>query len=160
LLDTPRRRAILYLVTVRIELMPPEDLFALANPLALLGWLALALHPLSPRWSTVAALLPPVLLSVLYAALMLANWAGAAGGFDSLANVMLLFTQPPVALAGWVHYLAFDLLVGLWITRTARVKGINHLLVLPCLALTFLFGPAGFLAFLILSLSLRKQVFA
>lgn len=140
--------------------MPPESLFALSNPLAMLGWIALALHPLSPRWSTVVALVPPVLLSVLYTALVLVHWAGAEGGFGSLPDVMMLFTQPAIALAGWVHYLAFDLLVGLWITRTARAKGINHLLILPCLVLTFLFGPAGFLSFLILSLSLRKQVFA
>jgi hypothetical protein len=69
---------------------------------------------------------------------------------------MRLFDHPGVALAGWVHYLAFDLLVGLWIARSARDRGIPHLLALPCLALTFLFGPAGFLAFLILSLALRK----
>lgn len=140
--------------------MPPEALFNIANPLALLGWVALALHPLSPRWTTVAALVPPVALSVLYTALVLAHWAGAKGGFGSLPDVMLLFTQAPIALAGWVHYLAFDLLVGLWIARAARAKGINHLFILPCLALAFLFGPAGFLSFLILSLSLRKGAFA
>jgi hypothetical protein len=140
--------------------MPPDSLFQIANPLAMLGWLSLALHPLSPRWTTLAALAPPVLLSLLYTALVLAHWAGAEGGFSSLPDVMLLFTQPPIALAGWVHYLAFDLLVGLWITRTARARGINHLFILPCLALTFLFGPAGFLSFLILSLSLRKGAFA
>jgi hypothetical protein len=59
-----------------------------------------------------------------------------------------------------VHYLAFDMLVGLWIARTAAARGIPHVFALPCLALTFLFGPAGFLAFLILSLSLRQQVLA
>ena len=60
---------------------------------------------------------------------------------------MALFTMPEIALAGWIHYLAFDLFVGAWEVRTARREGIAFLLVLPCLALTFLFGPAGFLAF-------------
>jgi hypothetical protein len=136
--------------------MDPATLFALANPLALTGWVALALHPLSPRWTTLAALVPPVLLSVLYTGLVLAHWAEAEGGFGNLSEVMRLFDQPAIALAGWVHYLAFDLAVGLWIARTARARGISHLLVLPCLALTFLFGPAGLLAFLILSTALRK----
>jgi hypothetical protein len=140
--------------------MSPESLFAIANPLAMLGWAALALFPLSPTWITRAVLVPPVLFSVLYCGLILANWAGAEGGYGSLPDVMRLFDDPAIALAGWVHYLAFDLLVGLWIARTARARGITHLLVLPCLALTFLFGPAGFLAFLILSLSLRQQVLA
>ncbi|PLL13000.1 DUF4281 domain-containing protein [Tabrizicola sp. TH137] len=129
----------------------PHILFQYSGPLAMLGWLILALAPLAPRLAgLVAGLAIPAILSVGYTALILAHWADAPGGFDSLANVMALFTDPPVALAGWLHYLAFDLLIGAWITRTARAEGIPHLLILPCLVLTFLFGPAGFLAFLIL----------
>ena len=60
---------------------------------------------------------------------------------------MQLFTQPEIALAGWIHYLAFDLFIGAWEVRTARAERIPFLLVVPCLALTFLFGPAGYLAF-------------
>ena len=132
-------------------LSDPHDLFQITGPLAMLGWLALALSPLAPRLAQgVAALVIPALLSVAYTALILVHWADAPGGFDSLANVMALFTDPPVALAGWVHYLAFDLFVGAWITRTARAEAIPHLLILPCLVLTFLFGPAGLLAFFIL----------
>ncbi|TAG30194.1 MAG: DUF4281 domain-containing protein [Rhodobacterales bacterium] len=133
-------------------LTDPHSLFQLTGPLAMLGWLALALAPLAPRLAdAVAALAIPALLSVAYTALILVHWSDAPGGFDSLANVMALFTHPAVALAGWVHYLAFDLFVGAWITRTARAEGINHTLILPCLVLTFLFGPAGFLAFTALS---------
>ncbi len=128
--------------------MTADTLFQLANPAALLGWMILALSPLSPLWADrIASTLIPVLLSIAYAALILAFWSGATGGFDSLPNVMVLFTDPHVALAGWVHYLAFDLIIGAWIARTARAEGIAHLMVLPCLVLTFLFGPAGFLLF-------------
>jgi hypothetical protein len=131
--------------------MTPETLFHFTGPLALVGWLALLVAPLGPRLSDqVASLAIPVLLSVAYTALILAYWSGAAGGFDSLANVMLLFTDPHIALAGWVHYLAFDLFVGASIVRTARAEGIPHVLVIPCLVPTFLFGPAGFLAFTVL----------
>ena len=63
---------------------------------------------------------------------------------------MALFTQPEVALAGWLHYLAFDLFVGAWETRVGREERIPHLLVIPCLLLTFMFGPIGFVAFLAL----------
>lgn len=123
----------------------PHVLIQVAGPLALLGWLALVL---APRLADpVAALVIPALLAVGYTALILVHWAEAPGGFGSLAEVMALFTDPGIALAGWVHYLAFDLFVGAWITRTARAEGIAHLLILPCLALTFLFGPAGLLAF-------------
>lgn len=129
--------------------MQPDALFQLSGPLAMAGWLALAASPLAPRLTLLAAgLAIPVVLSLGYTALILANWSGADGGFGSLPDVMLLFTNPAVALAGWLHYLAFDLFVGAWEVRTARREGIPHLLVLPCLVLTFLFGPIGLLAFL------------
>ncbi len=131
--------------------MDPHTLFQFTNPLAMAGWVALAGAPLAPRIAqTVAGMAIPALLSVGYVALILAHWAGAEGGYDSLANVMRLFEQPEIALAGWVHYLAFDLFVGAWIVRRARAEGIAHVLILPCLALTFLFGPAGLVLFLIL----------
>lgn len=113
-----------------------------------------------PRAATLCAgLALPAALSAGYSALILAFRSGAAGGFDRLAGVMRLFGTPGVALAGWVHYLAFDLVVGASITRTARAEGIPHLLVLPCLGLTFLVGPLGFLLFLALraGLSLRAR---
>ncbi len=140
--------------------MPPDTLFQFANTGVLAGWLALALYPLAPRVVTVVALAFPLALALLYCGLVLANWAGAAGDFTTLAGVMQLFTTPELALAGWVHYLAFDMLVGLWIARAARSNGIPHLLVLPCLGLTLMFGPAGFLSFVGLATALRKEVFA
>lgn len=123
-------------------------LFQTASTAALAGWLALLASPLSPRWTDrIAGLAIPLMLSVAYVGLVLAFWSGATGGFGSLADVMALFTKPEIALAGWIHYLAFDLFVGAWIARMARAETIPHLVVVPCLALTFLFGPAGFLAF-------------
>lgn len=128
--------------------MQPDTVFQFANPTALVGWVALALSPLAPVWADrIAATLIPLLLSVAYTALILTFWSSGTGGFDTLPNVMALFDSPGVALAGWVHYLAFDLFIGAWIVRTARAEAIPHWMVLPCLALTFLFGPAGFLAF-------------
>jgi hypothetical protein len=136
--------------------MTPDTLFQLANPLALAGWIVLALSPLAPRAADrIAGLAIPAVLSVAYAGLILAFWSGAAGGFGSLPEVMALFTMPEIALAGWIHYLAFDLLIGAWEVRTARREGIPHVLVLPCLGLTFLFGPAGFLLFLALRAARR-----
>src|SRR5262245_54220464 len=82
-----------------------------------------------------------------YAGLMLAFWSRAEGGFDNLPNVMRLFTKPEMALAGWIHYLASDPFIGSWEVRAARSERIPFLIVLPCLLLTFLLGPAGYLTF-------------
>jgi hypothetical protein len=129
--------------------MPPETLFQFANPLAMIGWLCLALAPLAPRWADrIGGFGIPVILSLVYVAVILGYWWQGQGGFDSLANVMLLLSDPWMALAGWVHFLAFDLFIGGWIVRQARIEGVRHLIVLPCLVLTFLFGPAGLILFL------------
>jgi hypothetical protein len=126
-------------------------LFQFSSPLVLIGWVALILSPLAPIWSDrVAGWAIPAVLSLAYTALVLAFWSDAPGGFDSLSNVMALFTDPNIALAGWLHYLAFDLFVGAWIVRQARTAQIPHLLVVPILVPTFLFGPAGYLAFIAL----------
>ncbi len=139
--------------------MPPDQIFALANPLAMLGWLVLAFSPLAPRWADrIAGYAIPALLAALYAALIMAFWASAPGGFGSLAQVMALFTNPGAALAGWTHYLAFDLFIGAWQVRRARAIGLPHLAVLPCLVLTFLFGPIGLLLFLTLATTRRIGV--
>ena len=58
-----------------------------------------------------------------------------------------LFADPWILLAGWIHYLVFDLFIGAWEVRDAARLGIPHLLVVPCLVLTFLFGPVGLLLY-------------
>ena len=71
------------------------------------------------------------LLGALYAVLIATNIFGAAGGFGSLGDVGRLFENPYLLLAGWVHYLAFDLFVGAWGVRDARRLQINHPIVVP-----------------------------
>ncbi len=128
--------------------MSPDVVFQAANMIAMVGWLALLGSFTFPILADrIAGSAIPLLLSVAYAGIILAFWAQGEGGFGSLDDVARLFQSRELLLAGWVHYLAFDLFVGAWIVRTARPEGIPFLLVVPCLALTFLFGPAGFLTF-------------
>ena len=136
--------------------MSPDTLFQAANSLALVGWFALVFSPLAPRaLGALAGLAIPLVLSGVYTALLLAHWAPSAGGFDSLRSVEQLFQSRWLLLAGWTHYLAFDLLLGAWQVRTARREGMAHLTLLPCLLATFLFGPAGYLLFQLQRASLR-----
>jgi hypothetical protein len=66
----------------------------------------------------------------------------------SLRGVMAIFDQPQTVVAAWLHYLIFDLFVGAWEVRDAARRSIPHLWVVPCLVLTFLFGPLGLLLYL------------
>jgi len=132
--------------------MNPHALFAICNFGILPAWLLLAVAPSwrGTQWIVHAAVLP-VLLALVYGfALFSAPAAPDGAGFGSLAGVMLLFTVPEAVLAGWVHYLVFDLFVGAWEVRDARRRGIPHLWVLPCLVLTLMLGPLGLLLYLVL----------
>ena len=136
------------------EVVPVDDIarfFGWAGNLAMLGWAALLLSPLAPVWTQrVGGLAVPAMLSAGYAALVLVHWSDAPGGFGSLADVAALLGDPGMLLAAWVHFLAFDLLIGAWIVRQGRREVIPFALVVPCLPLTLMFGPAGYLAFLAL----------
>jgi len=131
--------------------MSPEQLFSLANAIAALSWLLLALRP-RQRWVTglVTGRAVPALFAVFYIGLIVSTFGRVDGGFSTLAGVAALFTNQWLLLAGWVHYLAFDLLVGTWEVQDAQARRIPHALVVPCLFVTFMFGPAGWLLYLAL----------
>lgn len=137
--------------------MSPETVFLIAQPLALAGWVLLLFAPLMPKFTdAVAGHAIPVVLAVIYIAMLVAHMPDSEGGFASLPEVMKLFTVPGLAMAGWLHYLAFDLFIGGWEVRTARRERIPHWLVLPCLVLTLLAGPIGLLLFLALRYGRRR----
>jgi hypothetical protein len=90
--------------------------------------------------------------------LIVSHWGETPGGFGSLSAVAMLFSNHWLLLAGWVHYLAFDLFVGSWEVRDSQRLGISHWLVIPCLILTFLFGPVGLLVYFVLRLAMRRSL--
>lgn len=139
--------------------MSASLLFSVVNMVALLGWLGLvaAIILKKPFWrDVVIGQIWPATLSAVYTILIVFFWTKAEGGFDSLANVQKLFTYEWVALAGWVHYLAFDLFVGAWIAKRIADDGLPRLVLVPLLPLTFLFGPIGLFGFYGAQLMFRK----
>ena len=123
-------------------------LFEASGPVAMLGWLSLALLPRRLAWRrALAGTVAPLLLAMAYAGLIAAGWSRNDGGFDSLDAVKRLFASDVLLLAGWLHYLAFDLLIGVHIDERAERAGIPRLAMLPAFLCTFLFGPAGWLLY-------------
>ncbi len=137
--------------------MSLESIFSVCNFLVLPGWMLLIFIPQWKWTQRATAFLTPVLLGMVYIALFATN-RGQGGGFGSLAQVAMLFQSPAVLLAGWVHYLAFDLFVGGWEARDALRLGISRWLVAPCLLLTFMLGPAGLFSYLLLRYVLRRRI--
>jgi hypothetical protein len=126
----------------------PEQVFSIVNLIAIAAWIALMILP-GRRWVTgiVTSTVVPLLFASVYVAIVATTFGRTPGGFSTLADVASLFSNPWALLAGWIHYLAFDLLIGTWETRDAREHGVWHVLLVPCLLLTFLFGPAGWLLY-------------
>ncbi len=122
------------------------------------GWLLLVIVP-RWRWTQrVAALIIPTVLALVYAVLILTQVGRGQGGFGSLIGVQQFFQNPYLLLAGWIHYLAFDLFIGAWETRDAVRRQIPMGAVWPCLFLTFLFGPVGLLSYFAVRSSVLRSV--
>ena len=128
--------------------MTPEGVFSMASTPALVAWVLLAVRPRAAWVQLVTARVVPIAFAVVYAVIIVLRFGRGDGGFGSLAEVSALFQDPWTLLAGWIHYLAFDLLTGVWETRDAARRGVPHWLVVPCLFLTFMFGPAGWLLYM------------
>jgi len=139
--------------------MSLETIFSACGMVAMLGWLLLIFVP-RWKWTSrfIAACLFPLALAVVYLVLVVTHFGQSEGGFGSLAEVSLLFRNPHNLLAGWIHYLAFDLFIGAWEVRDAQKIGIHHLLVVPCLVLTFLLGPIGLLLYFVLRFTLKHKL--
>ncbi len=127
--------------------MPLDTLFSIGSAIAALGWLLLILLPRHRIAMLVAGVGVPLTIAALYLVLIVRYFPSAKGGFGSLADVALLFSEPALLLAGWIHYLAFDLFIGAWETRDAQAHNVPHLLLVPCLILTFMLGPIGLLSY-------------
>ena len=125
--------------------MELEQIFSMASLLAMLGWLLLVILPKQPMVKLASGVVIPLVLSAGYLLLIVQHFQGAEGGFGSLNDVATLFQKRELLLAGWIHYLAFDLFIGAWETRDAQRHGIPHLAVIPCLIMTFMLGPIGLL---------------
>ena len=130
--------------------MKAETLFQICNSVAPLGWLLMIVAP-HWKWTKKIVLTGvfPLALALVYLTLIVLFFGESEGGFGSLREVGMLFHNPFALTAGWIHYLAFDMFIGGWEVTDSQKHGISHFLVIPCLFLTFLFGPIGLLLYFI-----------
>ena len=142
--------------------MSPDSVFQTCSTIAMVGWLVLLI--ISPFWSSFDKFLIGIIITlfgIVYAWLIFQVFTpGDFEKFGSLNGVMELFTNRTAVTAGWVHYLAFDLLTGIWIKKNAQKYDIHHLILVPCLLFTFMLGPIGLLLYLLVRTIKTKQYFA
>ena len=139
-------------------------IFSVGNLVAATGWLAmlvgLFVGPVRKPAFLYSGLILPALLAGAYLVLLAMQMTGGSGeeiDFTTLAGVKALLGADSGATIGWYHYLAFDMIIGTWVARDALARGCWPIAVVPILALVFMFGPVGFLAYLIVwALFLRR----
>ena len=140
--------------------MTATNVFSLVNMLAMLMWIFMII---APKWKATRFLIDfkivPIALASIYAIYIFkAIQIGGMMDFGSLASVMALFTEENAVLSGWVHYLVFDLLIGMWMLDQNKKLNINQFILVPCLLFTFMMGPIGFLLFTIVKTIKQKQL--
>ena len=143
-----------------------ETIFGIANAWPLLFWLLLAFGPrteLTARLVLFGGIFP---LAIIYAVLLLMIMTGAIdpvgpeGGsvdFTKLSGVMALFDSKGGATIGWIHYLAFDLFVGLWVARNADRYGYARWVQVSILFFVLMAGPFGLTVYLALRLTCKNH---
>lgn len=138
-----------------------QAMFSFTNAVVAIAWLILLFLPRKPLAMTAVLYLGVGLLCLCYAVMFAAL---LSGGVDpgqvpgsqpyvasdySIEGLRRLFMSDGGLVIGWTHYLAFDLFTGLWIARDADNKGFGRAVQVPFLFATFMAGPIGLLAWLI-----------
>lgn len=142
--------------------------FSTIHVTALGGWLALAALPRREGVLKGVLLVAIGLLCAIYTVLFVAlfgnlvdpvrdSGASMASFEYTVDGLKTMFASKGAIVIGWTHYLAFDLFVGLWIARDADGRRVGRPAQLPFLFATFVAGPIGLLAWLLLRKRLTRR---
>ena len=98
------------------------------------------------------------MLAALYAVLFIGSFNGAMmKELATLDGLMGLFSNKQAVVLGWTHYLAFDLVAGIYIVRNAQTHEVSSRAIIPFLWLTFMAGPLGWLTYVIFRVLKTKK---
>ena len=140
-------------------------IFSITSIYALLMWLILAFAPRHAAILTGLFYVGIGLLASTYAVIIIPLMTGIIDGgsggspdFTTLAGVQKLLASPGGATVGWIHYLAFDLFVGLWVARNADKYGFARWIQILILLFVLMSGPFGLVLYLLLRFTRYNKV--
>jgi len=142
--------------------MNTDTLFTISCVIAAFGWIVLIFaSPFWPRWDKFLVGVIIAILALTYSFLNFTHFKpDNLSDFFSLDGIQSLYQNKALLLGGWEHFLAFDLLVAVWIKRNSLKYGISHWLILPALIFTCMLGPLGFVIYLLIRFAKTKDYFA
>ena len=119
----------------------------------MVSWILLAVVP-RWEWTATLSLVVPLAVCVVYASGMLLfalDERNQETDLFSFQGVVKAFQNPNLVFLGWIHYIAFDCLVGRMMVLDSIELGVSttfHIIVMvPCLFFTLMLGPIGFLLY-------------
>ena len=89
----------------------------------------------------------PLAVCVVYAVLVIPFMPGIFAQFDSLAHIDAMLNNRTLLLTSMLHFMAFDLMVGRAILTDAQRRGIPHWMMVPCLLMSLLLAPIGYVMY-------------
>lgn len=133
--------------------------FNIGNALILPFWGMLFFMPQSKAtdWVFQRSKVSPLhLLALIYAITVIPALLSNPENLAALARPTLegvkgLLGSDAGAAAGWIHYLCFDLFVGVAVWKSARDRKHGFFWVSPVLGLVLMFGPLGWLTYELIS---------
>lgn len=138
--------------------MGAATLYEYLNMLILPGWLLLIF---APGWKVTRLIvrsgLYPAVFAVVYLILFVVHFNPTEADFATLEGLMAGFTNPPLVVMGWAHYLVFDLFVAIWVVGDAEKLEIKHFWLIPILILCLMAGPIGFLIYWVVRIVVKKR---
>lgn len=131
--------------------MTADQFYQYASVLIFAPWLLLVAGP-KWRYTELIAFGSAIILSLAAAYFTFRYLSSPAleGHLLSLEGFRNLFRANEMLLTGWLNYLAFCLLVGVWQVHDGAQLKITHIFLVPGLLLTMIAGPAGLLLYLII----------
>ena len=132
--------------------MTANAIFQISCAIAAIGWLVIILaSPFWIAWDKFLVAIIITLLACIYSCLNLSNFhIHDLKMFGSLAGILTLYNNPFLLTAGWVHIMAFDLLVAVWIKKNSVQHSISHGLIILPLIFTCMLGPLGFVIYMLI----------
>lgn len=136
-----------------------QTVFTICNSTIVIAWLILMF---APKWKLTMPILRTFWIGTLcsiYSVIVISGISNfKPDSFSTLENIRAIFQEDVALTAGWIHYLAFDLFVGTYIVQDAITKNISRWKYTICLPFTFMFGPVGYLMYLIIQqVSTKKE---
>jgi hypothetical protein len=142
--------------------MSASAMFLFTSLFAGIGWIIVLF--VSPFWAGFDKLLMGIIIALLACVYTWLNFSNFSPeilkDFQSLDGMVKLYQNPELVVASWVHFLVFDLFGAVWIKKNSLRYGIKHGWIIPSLIFTCMFGPLGYLLYLLTRWIKTKNYFS